>query len=167
MEHHAAGLRLAGRKQRIHVEEIAADVTSDGAAGGVPDQHATEAGDGRLEVPARRAVRVHIDAVLDDALYLFALDGVRRALSAIARGEFFTPILTGMLDRVGILLAAAAVIAAFVVPALQNLIGAGPGHWIAFNVSALLLGALGLALTGFAGVVGQAARLKAELDEIF
>ncbi|MFY0533450.1 hypothetical protein [Nannocystis pusilla] len=53
------------------------------------------------------------------------------------------------------------------VPALQRALGSGPGYWIAFDVSGLVLGALGLSLTVIARVLGRAAVLQAELDEIF
>lgn len=93
--------------------------------------------------------------------------GVRRALAEFARGELFAPTITRLLDRVGTLLATGAFLGVFVVPALQRALGVGPGYWIAFDVSGLVLGALGLSLTVIARVLGRAAVLQAELDKIF
>ncbi len=106
-------------------------------------------------------------AAIPEVLYLLALDGVRRALAEFARGQLYAPTVTRMLDRVGALLAAGAFIGVFIVPGLQRVLGAGPGYWIAFDVSGLVLGALGLLLTLIARVFGRAAAIEAELDEIF
>ncbi|MEO7326025.1 MAG: DUF2975 domain-containing protein [Dokdonella sp.] len=106
-------------------------------------------------------------AAIPDIAYLFALGGVRHALSEFASGHFYVPTVARMLDRVGVLLAAGAFVGIFVVPGLQRAFGAQTGYWIGFNVSALVLGVLGLSLTVIARVFGQAAALKAELDEIF
>jgi dipeptide/tripeptide permease len=114
-----------------------------------------------------RALAAHAIAAIPDMVYLLALGGVRRALSEFARGELYAPTVARMLDRVGVLLAAGAFIGMFLVPGLQRALGEGPGYWIGFDVSALVLGALGLSLTVIARVFGQAAALKAELDEIF
>ncbi len=116
---------------------------------------------------AWRALAAQGVAAIPDVLFLLALDGVRRALAEFARGQLYAPTMTRMLDRVGVLLATAALIGVFVVPGLQRAVGAGPGYWIAFDVSGLVLGALGLLLTVIARVFGRAAALEAELDEIF
>jgi hypothetical protein len=131
-----------------------------GAAG----LHAFEHG---ADAASLRALAVQFVAAIPDVFYLLALDGVRRALAEFARGQLYAPTITRMLDRVGVLLASGAFIGVFVVPALQRALGSGPGYWIAFDVSGLVLGALGLSLTVIARVVGHAAALKAELDEIF
>ncbi|WP_434426139.1 DUF2975 domain-containing protein [Nannocystis pusilla] len=114
-----------------------------------------------------RALAVQLVAAGPEVLYLLALEGVRRALAEFARGELYAPTITRLLDRVGTLLAAGAFLGVFVVPALQRALGSGPGYWIAFDVSGLVLGALGLSLTVIARVLGRAAVLQAELDEIF
>jgi len=101
------------------------------------------------------------------ALYLFALGGIRRALGAIARGDLFGPTLTHMLARVGAMFATGAFASVFLVPSLQRAIGAGPGYWIALDISGLALGTTGLALTIIARVLRQAHDLERELDEIF
>lgn len=106
-------------------------------------------------------------AAIPEAIYLMALDATRRALAEIEKGQFYAPTITCMLDRMGLLLASGALISVFLVPALQRAFGAMPGYWIAFDISGLVLGALGLSLTVIARVIGHAAIIKAELDEIF
>lgn len=116
---------------------------------------------------AWRAFAVQFVLAIPELLYLLALGGVCRALAEFARGQLYVPTVTQMLDRIGVLLALGALIGVFVVPGLQRALGAGPGYWIAFDVSGLVLGALGLSLTVIAHVFGRAAALEAELDEIF
>jgi hypothetical protein len=122
---------------------------------------------GHGDAAAWQALAAQGVAAIPEVLYLLALDGVRRALAEFARGQLYAPTMTRMLDRVGVLLAAGAFIGTFAVPAAQRALGAGPGYWIAFDVSGLVLGALGLMLTVIARVFGRAAALEAELDEIF
>ncbi|TDR41981.1 hypothetical protein DFR29_10937 [Tahibacter aquaticus] len=119
------------------------------------------------DATAWRAFAVQCVLAIPELFYLLALGGVRRALAEFARGQLYVPTVTRMLDRIGLLLAAGAFVGVFVVPGLQRALGASPGYWIAFDVSALVLGALGLSLTVIAHVFGRAAALEAELDEIF
>ena len=119
------------------------------------------------DVAAWQALAAQGVAAIPEVLYLLALDGVRRALAEFARGQLYAPTITRMLDRVGVLLAAGALIGVFIVPGLQRALGAGPGYWTAFDVSGLVLGALGLLLTVIARVFGRAATIEAELGEIF
>ncbi len=113
------------------------------------------------------ALAARIVAAVPELCYLLALAGVRRALGEFAKGQLYAATVTHMLGRVGLWLAAGAFTNVFVVPAVQTVLGDGPGYWIAFDVSGLVLGALGLTLTIVARVLGSAAALKAELDEIF
>jgi hypothetical protein len=114
-----------------------------------------------------QALLRQVAAAVPEAIYLMALDAVRRALAEIEQGQFYAPAITRMLDRMGLLLAVGAFINVFIVPALQRALGATPGYWIAFDISGLVLGALGLSLTVIARVIGHAATVQAELDEIF
>jgi hypothetical protein len=102
-----------------------------------------------------------------EIFYLTALWWIREALAAFARGEFYAPTITRMLERVGIVLAAGACLNVFVLPGVARLLGFGPGYWIAYDVSALVLGAIGLSLTIIAHVLQRASALQAELDEMF
>jgi hypothetical protein len=114
-----------------------------------------------------RAFGAQFVLAIPEVFYLLALGGVRRALGEFARGELYAPTIALMLHRVGVLLAAGAFIGVFVVPGLLRAIGADPGYWIAYDVSGLVLGALGLSFTVIARVFRHAAALKAELDGIF
>jgi Protein of unknown function (DUF2975) len=102
-----------------------------------------------------------------EVLYLIALWWIRQALSAFAEGELYAPTVARMLDRVGIMLAAGAFISVFLVPSATRAIGFAPGYMIAFDVSGLVLGAVGLSLKVIAHVLRRAAEMQAELDEIF
>jgi len=102
-----------------------------------------------------------------DVFYLLALWGIRQALAEFARGELYAPAVTRMLDRVGVMLVAGAFAKVLLVPGAARLLGFGPGYWVAFDVSGLVLAAVGLALTVIARVLKQASRMQAELDGIF
>lgn len=102
-----------------------------------------------------------------DVFYLLSLWWIRQALAAFARGELYAPTITRMLDRVGTMLVAGAFINVFLVPAAARMLGFGPGYWVAFDVSGLVLGAIGLSLKVIAQVLRRASELQAELDEIF
>lgn len=106
-------------------------------------------------------------SAVPEALFLLGLWWARDALSAFARGELFAAPITRMLDRVGIVLACGALVRIAVVPGICRLLGFGAGYWIAFDASALVLGAIGLALRAIAGVLRQASLIQSELDEIF
>lgn len=102
-----------------------------------------------------------------ELMFILALWWVRDALSAFARGEWFTSNIARMLDRVGIVLACGAFVRIFLVPGACRLLGLDAGYWIAFDASALVLGSIGLALRAIAGVLRRASAIQSELDEIF
>jgi hypothetical protein len=106
-------------------------------------------------------------AACPDVFYLMSLWWIRQALAAFARGELYAPTITRMLDRVGMMLAVGAFIGVFVVPGVARMLGFGLGYWVAYDVSALVLGAIGLSLGIIAQVLRRASELQAELDEIF
>jgi len=102
-----------------------------------------------------------------EVLFLVALWWIRQAMVELARGDLFAPTIARMLERVGILLAIGAFIAVFVVPGASRLLGHGPGYLIAYDVSGLVLGAVGLSLKVIAQLVRRASELQAELDGMF
>ena len=104
---------------------------------------------------------------LPEALYLLALWWIRQALAAIGCGELYGPAIRRMLDRVGLMLTLGGFSSVFLVPGLCRLFGYDPGFWIAYDVSALVLGTIGLALKVIADVLRHAAGVQAELDGIF
>lgn len=114
---------------------------------------------GRLAVQTVKA--------LPEVLYLLAMWWIRQALAAIGRSELYGPAIRRMLDRVGWMLALGAFASVFLVPGLCRLLGYNPGFWIAYDVSALVLGAVGLSLKVIADVLRHAAGVQAELDGIF
>ena len=119
---------------------------------------------------AERALRrLACEAVsaVPEVLFLLSLWWVREALAAFARGELFAPSVTRMLDRVGVVLAAGALVRIFVVPGACRLLGFDAGYWIAFDASAMVLGALGVAFKAIAGVLRRASAIETELGEIF
>src|SRR5215831_3392665 len=89
---------------------------------------------------------VELIAVLPEGFYLLALWWIRSALTSCSAGEFYAPVLTRMLRRVGACVATGAVLNVAVVPSLDRLLGASPGYWIAFDVTGCVLGAIGLSL---------------------
>jgi len=119
---------------------------------------------------AERALRrLACEAVsaVPEVLFLLGLWWVREALSAFARGELFGPSVTRMLDRVGIVLAIGSIVRILVVPGVCRLLGFDAGYWIAFDASAVVLGAIGVALKAIAGVLRRASAIESELGEIF
>ena len=123
----------------------------------------------RHGVDSRTLGRLGVQTVqaLPEALYLLALWWIRQALAAIGRGELYGPAIRRMLDRVGWMLALGALASVFLVPGLCRWLGYDPGFWIAYDVSALVLGAVGLSLKVIADVLRHAASVQAELDGIF
>jgi hypothetical protein len=114
-----------------------------------------------------RGIGTALIAITPDVAYLVALHSIRGALASFARGEFFAPIVTRLLARVGALLALGAFAATFVVPLVERALGWSPGYWIAFDVSGLVLGAIGLALIVIARVLQRASTIESELAGIF
>ena len=116
---------------------------------------------------AIRAFACQCVSALPEAMYLVALWWVRETLAAFARGELFAAPIARMLDRVGVLLVIASIIRVAVVPGACRLLGFNSGYWIAFDSAALVLGAIGIALSAIAGVLRHASSIQSELDEIF
>ncbi|HEY0371937.1 MAG TPA: DUF2975 domain-containing protein [Thermoanaerobaculia bacterium] len=106
-------------------------------------------------------------SAVPELLFLLGLWWVREALSAFSRGEWFASPIARMLDRVGIVLVCGAFVRIFLVPGACRLLGLDSGYWIAFDASALVLGAIGLALRAIASVLRRASAIQSELDEIF
>jgi hypothetical protein len=114
-----------------------------------------------------RRIGYQLVASCPEVMYLLSLWWIRQALATFARGDLYAPIISRMLNRVGAMLAAGAFLNVFVVPAIDRSLGFGPGYWVAFDVTGLVLGAIGLSLAIVARVLDRARALRAELDEIF
>lgn len=104
---------------------------------------------------------------LPEVLYLLALWWIRQAVASFAAGDLSSPTITRMLDRVGVTLAAGAFLSVFLLPSIAARLGFEPGYIIAYDVSSLVLGAIGLSLKLIAHVLQKAAEAQAELDAIF
>lgn len=114
-----------------------------------------------------RRLSLECATAFPEVLYLLALWWIRQALAAFAQGKLYSPTIIRMLDRVGITLAAGAVITVFLLPCIAAALGFGRGYMIAYDVSSLVLGTIGLSLKVIAHVLQKAAQTQAELDEIF
>jgi hypothetical protein len=102
-----------------------------------------------------------------EVMYLISLWWIRQALASFAAGDFYASIVSGMLRRIGTLLATGAFLNVFLVPSIDRVLGMSPGYWIAFDVTGLVLGTIGLSLVIVSHILDCAGELKAELDEIF
>lgn len=122
--------------------------------------------EGFSEELARR-LGLQLTAACPEVFYLIALWGIRQALAAIALGKPFAPAITNMLDLVGTMLAVGAVINVFVVPSVAWVLGFGPGYVIAYDISGLVLGAIGLSLKVLGHLLRHAGELQTELEEMF
>lgn len=114
-----------------------------------------------------RRLGFQIAAACPEVFYLIALWGIRQALAAISLGKPFAPAITNMLDLVGTMLATGAAINVLVVPSVAWALGFSPGYLIAYDVSGLVLGAIGLSLKVLGHLLRHAGELQTELEEIF
>lgn len=97
--------------------------------------------------------------------YLWAIWSVRGLIRAVGQGRGHDRPLASTLQRTGIALFAGGILAVFVAPLLARLIrGGGPIAY--YDVAAITIGVIGLALVVVAHLLGQAADMRAELDEI-
>lgn len=100
-------------------------------------------------------------------LQILALWSVRRGLADVASGALFTPTLSRLLRRVGLLLFLAALCTLVLAPWLHGLAADRYPRLIEFDVANLVLGSLGLTLMFLARLFERAVDLKRELDDIF
>ena len=98
--------------------------------------------------------------------YLWAIWAVQRAIAAIGRGELFGLVVPRLLTQVGLALFFGGIVNVFATPSLLRLV-TGRGGLAAYDVAAITLGVVGLALVVVAQLLRQAAAMRAELDEIF
>ncbi len=97
--------------------------------------------------------------------YLWAIWTVGRACAAIGRGEYFGLVVPRLLTRVGLALFFGGIASVFVAPLLMRVV-TGRGGYLAYDVAAITVGVVGLALVVIAPLLRQAAEMRAELDEI-
>lgn len=98
--------------------------------------------------------------------YLFAVWSIGSAMGQLSKGRLIQPTLSAALRRVGLSLGLGGVMSVFVVSNLVRLIDHGRGGYLHFDVAGMTLGMIGGALFLLGGVVEQAGRVQAELDEM-
>jgi hypothetical protein len=103
---------------------------------------------------------------LPTAFYLFGVWSIGSAMGQVSRGRLIQPTLVHALRRVGLSLGFGGVLSVFGVTNLTRLIEEGRGGWAYFDVAGMTLGMIGGALFLLGGVMEQAGRVQAELDEM-
>ena len=103
---------------------------------------------------------------LPTAFYLFAVWSIGSAMGQLAKGRLIQPILAHALRRVGLALGFGGLISVFGVTNIARLVSGGAGGWAYFDVAGMTLGMIGGALFLLGGVMEQAGRVQAELDEM-
>jgi hypothetical protein len=103
---------------------------------------------------------------LPTAFYLFAVWSIGSAMGQLSKGRLIQPTLSSALRRVGLSLGLGGVMSVFVVSNLLRLIENGRGGLLHFDVAGMTLGMIGGALFLLGGVVEQAGKVQAELDEM-
>jgi len=103
---------------------------------------------------------------LPHAAYVYALFALGAALNRIAGGDLFQPSIALGLRHAGAALAAGGLYSIFLLTNLLRIAGAIEGGYLHFDVAGLALALTGAALILLADLIGRAARLEAELDEI-
>lgn len=97
--------------------------------------------------------------------YLWAIWSVRRLIVAVGQGRGHEGVFPPMLQRTGIALFLGGISAVFVAPWITRfLLGRGPVAY--YDVAAITVGVVGLALVIVAYLLGQASEMRRELDEI-
>jgi hypothetical protein len=97
--------------------------------------------------------------------YLWAIWSIRRLIVAVGQGRDQDRVLALMLQHTGIALFLGGVAAVFLAPWLARLIW-GRGSFGHYDVAAITVGVIGLALVVVAYLLQKASEARAELDEI-
>jgi len=104
--------------------------------------------------------------ILPAMFYLFGVWSIGAAMGQIARGRLIQPALAAALRKVGLSLGIGGVLSVFVVTNLMRLMADGRGGYLHFDVPGMTLGMIGGVLFLLGGVVEQAGKVQAELDEM-
>ena len=119
-----------------------------------------------LAAVARGRLTPHYLALrLPVPFYLWAIWSVRRLILAVGQGRGHDRLLARMLQHTGIALFLGGIAAVFVAPWIARLIW-GRGPFAYYDVAAITVGVIGLALVVVAYLLRQASDMRAELDEI-
>jgi len=120
---------------------------------------------GELPVPASRWM-AQLVWTLPTAFYLFAVWSIGAAMGQLSKGRLIQPTLVHALRRVGLALGVGGLVSVFGVTNVIRLIEGGRGGWAYFDVAGMTLGMIGGALFLLGGVMAQAGKVQAELDEM-
>lgn len=120
----------------------------------------------RDAMPPGRNLTTALVTGVPPACYLFGVWSIGRAMGRLAKGELFQPTVADALRRVGLALGIGGVFSVFVATNLLRVIGETRGGYLHFDVPGMTLGMIGGALFLLGGIVDQAGRVQAELDEI-
>ncbi len=120
---------------------------------------------GESPVPAERWL-THAVWALPTVFYLFAVWSIGAAMGQLSRGRLIQPTLASALRRVGLALGFGGLLSVFGVTNVTRLIEGGAGGWAYFDVAGMTLGMIGGALFLLGGVMEQAGKVQAELDEM-
>lgn len=103
---------------------------------------------------------------LPTAFYLFAVWSIGAAMGQLSKGRLIQPILVHALRRVGLSLGLGGLFSVFGVTNIIRMIEGGRGGFAYFDVAGMTLGMIGGALFLLGGVMEQAGKVQAELDEM-
>ena len=98
--------------------------------------------------------------------YLVGVWFIGHAMGELAKGRLIQPTLAHALRRVGLALGVGGVSSVFLITNLLRVIGDGQGGYAHFDVPGMTLGMIGGALFLLGGVVDEAGKVQAELDEM-
>lgn len=120
---------------------------------------------GDTPVPPRDWL-THLVRFLPTVFYLFAVWSIGAAMGQLSKGRLIQPTLVNALRRVGLALGFGGLFHVFGVTNVIRLIEGGRGGWAWFDVAGMTLGMIGGALFLLGGVMEQAGKVQAELDEM-
>jgi len=103
---------------------------------------------------------------LPTVFYLFAVWAIGAAMGQLSKGRLIQPTMVHALRRVGLALGFGGLLSVFGVTNLARMIEGGQGGWAYFDVAGMTLGMIGGALFLLGGVMEQAGKVQAELDEM-
>lgn len=103
---------------------------------------------------------------LPTVFYLFAVWSIGAAMGQLSKGRLIQPTMVHALRRVGLALGVGGLLSVFGVTNLARLIEGGQGGFAYFDVAGMTLGMIGGALFLLGGVMEQAGKVQAELDEM-
>ena len=113
-----------------------------------------------------REVAAAVIWIVPALCYLFGVWSIGAGMGQLAKGRLIQPTLASTLRRVGLSLGFGGVISVFVVTNLLRIIGHTKGGYLHFDVAGMTLGMIGGALFLLGGVMEQADKVQAELDEM-